>query len=411
MNIINKINENIRLWTSIIISIVICAIVIAMIEKTIQNIIIVIILGATVLWLYIFFILFLISCLAKSIKEKKRHSSVSLSLFIVYVLGFAPASILFFSSIDKREKAYQEKDYKTVVKEYQKATYLSYCYFPLLFAQEGLKYEDSSCYIADIFFFGKGVPRDEKKAAKLYRKAEKGEDSWPKIMVKAIDGDKTAQLEAGLRLAPRILVEDDYESAAIMFRMSAEQGVLEAQRILGCCYHWGEGVVKDDAEAAKWFHLASEQGDKLSEAFLNVLGGNPSMLLNSVSLDSSIASYDGSMGYSFLIHARMDKEFEKWYRELAEQGNPQAQTKLATWYYNGTFASFGLKRNETEAVKWYLEASKQIELDDEAAYHLGFCYYHGRGVEKDTDEGVKWLTIAAEKGNKDAIEALKTINN
>jgi TPR repeat protein len=42
----------------------------------------------------------------------------------------------------------------------------------------------------------------------------------------------------------------------------AEQGDANAQYGLGVIYARGDGVPQDFAEAAKWFRLAAEQGDK-----------------------------------------------------------------------------------------------------------------------------------------------------
>ena len=43
-------------------------------------------------------------------------------------------------------------------------------------------------------------------------------------------------------------------------RERAEQGDAEAQWSLGLAYAKGEGVPQDDAEAARWYRLAAEQG-------------------------------------------------------------------------------------------------------------------------------------------------------
>ena len=43
-------------------------------------------------------------------------------------------------------------------------------------------------------------------------------------------------------------------------RARAEEGVAEAQFNLGVMYAEGRGVPQDDAEAARWYRLAAEQG-------------------------------------------------------------------------------------------------------------------------------------------------------
>ena len=55
-----------------------------------------------------------------------------------------------------------------------------------------------------------------------------------------------------------------------MYRKAAEQGYAEAQNELGVMHAIGDGVPKDDVQAAKWYRLAAEQG--LPKAQFN-LGG------------------------------------------------------------------------------------------------------------------------------------------
>jgi uncharacterized protein len=43
-------------------------------------------------------------------------------------------------------------------------------------------------------------------------------------------------------------------------RKRAEAGSAHEQCLLGLMYDNGEGVLKDDAEAVKWYRLAAEQG-------------------------------------------------------------------------------------------------------------------------------------------------------
>ena len=78
--------------------------------------------------------------------------------------------------------------------------------------------------------------------------------------------------------------------------MAAEQGIAEAQFILGAMYDNGRGVPQDDAEAAKWYRLAADQGQANAQFLLGVMYGQPGGLLEN--------------------HA----EAAKWYRRAAEQG-------------------------------------------------------------------------------------------
>ena len=52
------------------------------------------------------------------------------------------------------------------------------------------------------------------------------------------------------------------------YRLAAEQGDAEAQFNLGVMYDTGGGVLKDKAEAVRWFRLAAEQGDAAAQGLL-----------------------------------------------------------------------------------------------------------------------------------------------
>jgi TPR repeat protein len=54
-------------------------------------------------------------------------------------------------------------------------------------------------------------------------------------------------------------VVKDHAEAAKWYRKAAEQNYAEAQYNLGLGYYKGEGVAKDQAEAVKWYRKAGEQ--------------------------------------------------------------------------------------------------------------------------------------------------------
>ena len=66
-------------------------------------------------------------------------------------------------------------------------------------------------------------------------------------------------------------VQKDDTEAARWYRMAAEQGDAGAQFDLGVNYANGKGVQKDDAEAARWYRLAAEQGEARAQLNLGVM--------------------------------------------------------------------------------------------------------------------------------------------
>ena len=131
-------------------------------------------------------------------------------------------------------------------------------------------------------------------------------------------------------------------------------------------------------------------------------------------------------------------------RQAAEQGDADAQFRLAEHYYKNYDECGGVEEDLAEAVKWYQEAAglgdaraqfeigwlyqcgEGVEEDHEKAvewyrisadqgyagaqYWLGWCYRYGVGVEPVMGEAVIWYRLAAEQGNEEAREDLMDLN-
>jgi TPR repeat protein len=69
----------------------------------------------------------------------------------------------------------------------------------------------------------------------------------------AVSGSMVAAQDYGKGLAA--YEAGDYATALKELRPYAEQGIVRAQTNLGVMYSDGSGVLKDDAEAVRWFRL------------------------------------------------------------------------------------------------------------------------------------------------------------
>ena len=77
---------------------------------------------------------------------------------------------------------------------------------------------------------------------------------------------------------------------------------------------------------------------------------------------------------------------------LSEQGNAEAQYRVAIMYQNG----LGVVRNEVLAFKWMKAAAEQ---ENSLAQHgLGFMYMEGDCIDQNGDKAMYWFTLAAEQG-------------
>ena len=111
----------------------------------------------------------------------------------------------------------------------------------------------------------------------------------------------------------------------------ATGGDPEAQYKLGNAYSFGEGIRPDDAEAAKWYRRAAEQGHAAAQLNLGM-------------------AYTEGRGVP-----KDPAEAAMWYREAAEQGIRGAQIVLGIAYEAGT----GVPQDYVEAMKWYRAAAQQ----------------------------------------------------
>jgi hypothetical protein len=69
-------------------------------------------------------------------------------------------------------------------------------------------------------------------------------------------------------------------------------------------------------------------------------------------------------------------------------------------YATGT----GVAQDYVKAAQWYREAAENG--DPNAQYNLGTMHYHGRGVSQDSAEAARWFRKAAEQGDADALSVL-----
>jgi len=120
----------------------------------------------------------------------------------------------------------------------------------------------------------------------------------------------------------------DHTEAAKWFTKAAEQGLPQAQTVLGEMYENGDGVLEDARNAAKWYAKAAEQGLAHAQFKLSRMYGKAGIPEN-------------------------DKDELKWLIRAAEQGHARAQMLLGMRYQHG---DGGVMEDYVEAYKWALLA-------------------------------------------------------
>jgi TPR repeat protein len=242
------------------------------------------------------------------------------------------------------------KDYTEAAKWYRKA------------AEQG--YADAQFWLGRCYHMGEGIPKDYAEAMEWYTKAAEQRHARAHYNIGIIYNESSdANHEEAMRW---------WQKAVELFRAAAEQGDADAQWRLGSCYHNGQGVSKDYAEAIKWYIKAAEQG------YVDV---------------------QSRLGYCYYYGQGVKIDYKKavyWYTKAAEQGNADAQRRLGVCYHDGK----GVMRNYKKTVYWCTKAAEQGDVW--AQYNLGICYYNGKGVKRNYETSIYWYKKATEQGNVDA---------
>ncbi len=161
----------------------------------------------------------------------------------------------------------------------------------------------------------------------------------------------------------------EYQEAAQWLRPWAEKGQVEAQYRLGTLNENGQGIAKNLEEAKRWYRNAAAQGHVRARRRLEALEGKTTRDSN-----ETVAI--------------------KWYLDLAEQGDADAQYNLAFMYETG----FSVPKDNGKAARWYEPAAEKKHVL--AQLRLGLMYLAGAGVKQSEIQAAKLLGTAGERGNK-----------
>jgi len=134
------------------------------------------------------------------------------------------------ANYDKGVAADKSDDYATALREFR----------PL--AEQGNA--DAQYRMGLIYYYGEGVPQDNKTALK-----------W--LTLAAEQGYAEAQYRLG-----GIFWDVNNKTALKWFTLAAEQGHVSSQSNLGSMYYLGDGVPEDNVYAYMWGHIAAFNGNE-----------------------------------------------------------------------------------------------------------------------------------------------------
>jgi len=190
-----------------------------------------------------------------------------------------------------------------------------------------------------------------------------------------------------------------------------------AEFLLGDAYHYGEGVQRDYAKAAKFYGCAADKGHGGGCHMLAVMyekgrgGLERSLRIATVLYEKAVATGHCVSRYNLanILADSCIHRAVKLYSESAAQGHIDAK-------YNLGLIRYGSQQEEAEesaatllaqsfvnhecAFKLFLDASLRGHLD--AQWMLARCYESGIGTQRDESEALKLFQLVANHDDVDA---------
>jgi len=155
-------------------------------------------------------------------------------------------------------------------------------------------------------------------------------------------------------------------------RRAAETGVAEAQFEVASRYAEGRGVMREPAEAVRWYERAARAGLAPAQYRLGSI-------------------YEKGRG----VPKDIDRAFD-WYEKAAEAGNVKAMHNLAVLYAEGGAGTPDLEK----AASLFERAAERGVRDSQ--FNIGVLYARGLGVPQDLVQAYKWFAVAARSGDQQA---------
>jgi TPR repeat protein len=286
-------------------------------------------------------------------------------------------------------------------------------------------------YLAEMYYYELGVERDVQYARKLvennsledaqellfaiyYEQEEK--ELAEEITRQAADNDYSW---GAYNYGVLMIEKGNHKEAVEYFHKTLEidPEYWEAMLNLGQAYIEGWGVEEDPLKGFLFYKNVADDGPEGEKATLIGLHVTGMLYLEGIGIskDSELGiaylKKSASGGYEkskqFLADYNRDDSkntFEEW-KELAKQGNTEAQARLGLMHQFGWEAS----QDHVEAVKWFRLAAEQG--DARSQYNLGWMFSKGKGVSLDFAQAHMWFNLAEANGYKDGRKKRILIEN
>jgi TPR repeat protein len=252
---------------------------------------------------------------------------------------------------------------------------------------------------------GPAAPEENAKPTRAERQRQASHDAedrkaLPTNVEDGLAGNPAASMSVAMQLTTGTVVGRNDDEAARWFHLAAEQGHPDAFLQLGHRYHKGIGVPQNDQAAAYWFYQGASSGDRNAMVALGLLyaagRGVPRDWHAAVRLWERarsggrlpIASRFVGDAYACGLGVSPDPERAVLaYRESAAAGELSSSVQLGHMLVSGCAGS-----DDETAVKEYKRAADSG--NPEAQVALSDLYRQGRGVEYSPYHAYMWARLA-----------------
>lgn len=225
------------------------------------------------------------------------------------------------------------------------------------------------------------------------------------LFAKAVElGNVEAIFDLGRYYKLGLGTEENPDKALELFRKGAENNNPSCLTELGLAYEDGMGVEMNPQQAVDYMMQAANMDYgyaqfKLGEYYFNGYGSclednKTALEWYQKAIENDVPMAMQRMGDYYLYDYDELHELEKafgYFKNAADLG----------WYSEGMGICYemgiGVEKNETEALKRYMEAADFGNLA--SLYHIGLCYYKGVGMKKNHGEAFRYFLDAANKGS------------
>lgn len=181
------------------------------------------------------------------------------------------------------------------------------------------------------------------------------------------------------RAGTELLKSGDTDKAVTALRYAADQGHTMAQWKLARMYADGEGVKRDHLQAFQYFSkIASEHAEASPWTQQARFVANAYVSLGSYYLNGIPNTQ---------VRADVDRAYGLFSYAASYFGDPDAQYQLARMYLSGS----GVEKDGRQAVRWLNLAAQKGQYQAQAL--LGQMLFKGDGVPRQRARGLMWLTL------------------